>query len=294
MSIQRSVEGWQAFMLAGKYPVLLLGMLLGLWMARGGRGGRGREGYFYGLSAVGTGLVIFPPVAALLMKYQTAYYEYVWIWCLIPMTAFLAWGLSVCGEGLLPRCAKGKRLALGALAVMVLWMCGRMTWQLPPEVTGPADREALSEEKEILEELAGEHESLLLWAPKETMEYARELTPRAVLVYGRDMWDSRLGSYTYEVYEARRQNLYEWMKEAELIDSRAGTVEEHEDKRDEEEMKRARRCGADAAQLGVNEILLPRHILPSWREALLEGLLESGQSWRESTIGGYWRYYVQE
>ena len=80
--------GWQDYIGGGKTAALLIASLLFLWSGR--RYGEQKAFLAY-VSAMTAGCIL-PLTAVLLMKYQTNFYEYRWIWSMVPVTAAVAYG----------------------------------------------------------------------------------------------------------------------------------------------------------------------------------------------------------
>lgn len=87
--IRSAWHGWLQFADAGKLPAVLLALLLWMILGRKTRGAQTRLVY-YGAGAAF--LCVFPVTAMILMKYQTAFYDYPFLWNLVPMTILIAFG----------------------------------------------------------------------------------------------------------------------------------------------------------------------------------------------------------
>ena len=83
--------GWADYKSGGKMAAFLLIALLYLWFT-----GKAKEvrvlAVFASVSAV---CCILPLTAVPLMLYQTKFYDYEWIWSLVPLTSVTAYGLTV-------------------------------------------------------------------------------------------------------------------------------------------------------------------------------------------------------
>lgn len=138
--------------------------------------------YLYG--ALVTFGCICPVTALVLLKYQTAFYSYVWIWAAVPQTALIAWAAT----DFLCNLLKEKSLRNGMAALILLgilflggnpvseWTVAQTT-QIPA-LTGMPGQQQGTPAREILEQLSvynaekGNSREYSLWAPKEVMEAA--------------------------------------------------------------------------------------------------------------------------
>lgn len=175
-----------------------------------------------------TALSCICPLSALfLMKYQTAFYSYVWIWTVVPQTAADCMGLpqnfyADYGKKELLRSygngdLAGNRVLSGN---PVSEWTKEQTAQIPvmdvtiqqnPE-TSPWETLASLTEYRLTESGEG---SFTLWAPKEIMAAARAYSAEIYPVYGRSIWDASLGSYSYDTYATGQEDLYLWMSHLE-------------------------------------------------------------------------------
>lgn len=265
--MRNALNGWQKWNSQGKLMAMFLAVLLLLWLA----GGRYRQGAVKKLlvyASVVTCLAVIPVTAAVLMAYQTRFYDYEWVWSLVPVTAITAYGgvvfYSMLAEEKTMKPSDsflhGKiRMALaGLLLAAVLFLCGSMgnpAWDMDT-----ARKEKLQAQKVV--ELLGEEcpedastEPICLWAPGEIMEYIRMLDGNVRLVYGRNMWDKALGAYSYDTYDVTEELLYLWMEQTAGREVPEGYVSEEAVESLAE--ADAVTCITLARQKGVNRILLP-------------------------------------
>ena len=218
-------RGWLEFTSNGKLCALFLASLVFLWVYY--KRAEQKNVLIYG--AMMTGFCIVPATATVLMVYQTKFYDYQWIWSMVPMTLVTAEAAVV----LLAKCwpdfpgagwKKGLPVALFLLGI--LGLSGGMgigsgnsgqTWK------PGADRESRIWAQETLalvkERFQGR--DICLWAPREIMEYAREANPEILLPYGRNMWDTSLNGYAYDVYDENIVEMYLWMEGLEGTSLRA-------------------------------------------------------------------------
>lgn len=293
-------QGWSRYKDTGKFAALLFAVILflAIWfMKEAQRKQRGKksilESDMAGLlvySALMAAVCIFPPTAAVLMQYQTRFYDYEWIWSLVPMTAVIAVGgtifLGKIWEDYLCRSKKsGIRpfIVTGAVVAIILasGSLGQKNW------SGDVDKEERNEMFQVLRLLTAEagRTDICLWAPRDIMECARSYSGSISLPYGRNMWDSALGAYTYETYDETRQELYQWMSQAEetgelqctvevLTADGAGGINGSEKQLD------GLLCIRNALDMGVNCILLPYSIDAKALEQISQELPVEIETWR--------------
>lgn len=208
--LQTAWAGWRDFTTAGKLPALLLGLLLFVWFRR-----RKEEKTksFLLYSTVMTVLCIFPVTAVLLMQYQTKFYDYEWIWSLVPVTAMIAFGgvllLEDCSEWLRGR-SRWVRGAFLAGLIGILAICSGFGLEASGLSGEAAERTKAYELYTYLEErIPGQH--YRIWAPREILACSRLGWADCDPLYGRNMWDKHLNAYTYDTYPEELEQLELWI-----------------------------------------------------------------------------------
>lgn len=201
--------GWEALKEPGKLVGLLLVLLIFLLIYREHEDLRVISWY----TAAMTLLCICPLTAAVLMLYQTRFYDYQWIWSMVPVTIAVAMGLTVLVTDFYAYCrGKDKKYAniLLVAVPIALFLCGGMG--VAPDVES-SDSSSRREAEAVLQQLKelSEDEKLCLWAPKEILEYAREYDGELELIYGRNMWEEALNAYTFDIYSEEQLAMYQWM-----------------------------------------------------------------------------------
>lgn len=269
--IRNAWLGWQSYTDNGKMAALLLIALLLLWLGRK----EIRKPYHTLVlyTTVMTFACICPFTAAVLMGYQTRFYDYQWIWELVPVTIVIALTGTLLWTELMKkyekqRYAGWKRIGITALLIALIYLCGRMgnpVWDADEEVR---KREETAKVLEIITE-NGKNTDINLWAPQGVMEYVRVLDGNIRLPYGRNMWDPALNGYAYDTYGEKETMLYRWMANAEETGEGDAVIETAMDM---------------ARELGVNHILLPGNLQP---EVLAELEQYLGIS-AEKLEGYYW------
>lgn len=275
-------KGWMEYITGGKFAALLIAALLFLWIFRE----KAQKQLLYYTSLM-TALCIFPVSSAFFMKYQTAFYDYQWIWSLVPVTLTIAFGATVFltkyWEGYEKR--RFNKLFATLFVCAAILLCGSagaIGWK----------EQALSEKSEnaakVLKLLDADKEDgeICLWAPREVMEYARAVDGSVKLLYGRNMWDKWLNAYSYDVYKEQHIECYLWMEaacESGELESLAG--QEHTNG---EKLLSGIDCARAAQGLGVNRILLPENMQ---KEALLQ--IEKALGVQARELGGYYLLVLQ-
>lgn len=249
-SVQKAWVGWQSFMDGGKLVAPALAAVAYMVMRKGRLGPAGRLVRYGGIAAV---LCICPVTAALLMLYQTAFYDYPWIWSMVPLTALIALGGTVF---LTDQWKKGGwrtflyNTVLTLLCVGALVLCGGLGESRVD--AAEQRRERVRAEAVLAEAKAVCGEEFCLWAPQEILEYARTQDGKISLLYGRDMWDAALHAYSYDMYSEDTEALYLWMEHLRDYGAEGfGT---------KESAAEGRECVRRAFAMGVDVILLPEDV----------------------------------
>ena len=303
--LQSALTGWTEYTQHGKFVAfLLLAMVyLGfeLYGAAGAKPEAKTEGklrqmgvsagkfrkllYLYGvLITLGC---ICPVSAGILLKYQTAFYSYVWIWATVPQTALIAWAAADFLEKLLKeRTLRNGMAALILLGILFLggnpaseWVQAQTT-RIPVlaggDVTSQTQEasawETLEQLSEYSEAERGTRE-YALWAPKEIMAAARAYSAQIRPVYGRSIWEASLGSYSYDTNETWQEDLYLWMSHLEATGEteylRTDQNAEAEGAGTESPGRTIdfTTCFDSAKEAGINYILLPGDVSEeTWQE----------------------------
>lgn len=242
--------GWADYKSGGKMAAFLLIALLYLWFT-----GKAKEvrvlAVYASVSAV---CCILPLTAVPLMLYQTKFYDYEWIWSLVPLTSVTAYGLTVFLAEQWERKDDGGRpraVAVTLLLLLALLLGGSLGGDAEGRARENAERkEAYAVAGMLSENYPGEEICLL--APKSILEYVREADGGIRLAYGRNLWDESLNAYAYDTYDGKVSDLYQWM---DWVEQSAGVWMPEEDKA--EMFDTLERRMEDAAAMGVNCILFP-------------------------------------
>ncbi|MCM1186412.1 MAG: hypothetical protein NC251_10065 [Lachnoclostridium sp.] len=276
--------GWQQYIDNGKLAALLLAVLLFLVLGNYLKSGLEKQLVFYTVCLAV--LCICPFTAAVLMRYQTGFYEYQWIWAAVPVTLMIAFGGTVflfaiwenyrteykrwARNSLRLKAAMGSAFLTGFCILLLFlsgslgeeqWLQGRKGMEKDSVQTKEQFQAQQMQVDAILETVmdspVSAQDSPYIFAPSEVMESARMYSGGIRLVYGRNMWDSALNVYTYEDYDAPVRSMYQWMCE---MEDRADKPWREAEPLDEAWEKKSRECLQNALDAGVNIVILPEGI----------------------------------
>lgn len=259
-------QGWLSFTNAGKLPAALLVSLLFLWIYYN----RIKQKEFLVYTTVVTICSVLPVTAAVLMLYQTRFYDYKWIWSVVPMTAAVGFAVTLFMTEFLQESTAGDRrrqVMTGLLLTAGLLFCSGI---------GGRNRDGYGcyEERRQVEEMLAELQERLqgkrisLWAPREVLSYARAYDAGIQLLYGRDMWDSDLRAYSYDSYPGGLEDMFRWMEAS-----------------PGEEAVSDLYCVETAVSAEVNCILLPEDKLPETLDCF-----EKVMGVRAEKLGNYYLF----
>lgn len=237
--LETAWDGWYTMNTTGKLSAALLISLVLLWVYSE----RVPQKTFLIYTTAVTAVCIFPLTAAGLMLYQTRFFDYEWIWSVVPVTAMIALALTLFAVEILPDSTKGNRRtgAVAMLLVLVgLFFCGNLgVWAQDGGKEWEERRKAGELLSLLHDRMRGER--ICLWAPQEIMGGVRQADAAVELLYGRNMWDFSLNAYAYDVYPEEIRELYEWME-----------LEEWEEEPETD-------CAETAVREGVNCVLIPAY-----------------------------------
>lgn len=219
--MRNAAEGWRVFNSNGKLMVLFLAAILLLWFGTE-KYRRGAAGKLLLYSCVVAACCVMPVTAAVLMKYQTRFYDYQWLWALVPVSILIAYGSVVFRVTLKEDASVSKKAAsLSVVAMLAVFcLCGNLGNTLWDRDAARAERDMA---EAVLEEVTVQMQDkdICLWAPEAIVEYARSYDGAIRLLYGRNMWDAALNAYSYDTYDEMRLKLYYWLEQKEPEEERA-------------------------------------------------------------------------
>lgn len=319
--LQSALTGWTDYTQHGKFAAFLLLAILYLgfefYRTTNAERGAKTEGMIRRMSVAGDGKsrellylygglitlgCICPVTAAILLKYQTTFYSYVWIWASVPQTALIAWAATDFLYGLLQeRTLRSGMAAVILLGILFLGGNPVSEWVRTQTTRIPAlaDEGVTSQTQEgsawqTLEQLNNYSEEergtreYTLWAPKEIMAAARAYSAQIRPVYGRSIWEASLGSYSYDTNEVWQEDLYLWMShlettgETEYLRTEQTGEEEGTGTESTGRTIDFTACLDRAEEAGIDYILLPGNLS---EEARLE--LQKTQGEELQSFGAY-------
>ncbi|MGN0402307.1 MAG: hypothetical protein ACI4HQ_08620 [Acetatifactor sp.] len=266
-------QGWIDYTMYGKLAALLLVSLL--FLRAYYEKLKYKELWIYSIFA--TVCCMLPMTAAVLMLYQTRFYEYRWIWSMVPLTAVIGYAVTVFLTEYLPEQGqKGKKKIIPAavLLLAVFLLSGSLDSSLYA-AEGQKEQEHV---EAVLANLRNRRQDreLVLWAPREIMEYAREYDSSIRLLYGRNIWEPSLNVYIDDVYTPEIVELQCWMDAPESGKEREGADAGTAD---------VMNYLTIASEKGVNCILLPENT-----EDDTVKLLESYWNTKGEALDGYYLF----
>ncbi|WP_251207515.1 hypothetical protein [Acetatifactor aquisgranensis] len=272
--LQNASLRWVGYKGSGKIVALLLAVLLFWWFAEKEKKQRALLLY----TTVAAACCIVPVTAAFLMLYQTKFYDYEWIWSMVPVTAVTAYGLTLFLAGHWKEAQGNWRrgLPVTLLLLMAMLFCGDLGGDMEARAETNAEKDEAYEVVGMLSE-RWSREDICLLAPQRILEYAREADGRLRLAYGRNMWDPWLNAYAYDTYDGKAEDLCQWMAWAE----QASWIWMPE--ADKEEMLDTLEKQVETAvEMGVNCLLLPAGIPSDMSERI-----EKAMGAEVQTLGDY-------
>lgn len=266
--LEAAWQGLGRYFEANKLVVLLFALLLAWWLTDR-KPKENKTLFLYTL--IMCLVLLFPVTAMFVMMYQTAYFAYEWAWSMVPLTVLLGYG----GQQLLEPIKQKKKLTLGILGIAALFcLCGNQGTPLMVDVKEAAAQENTAE---LLQELYDFDvtKERILWAPKDIMEQVRRQDGRILLIYGRDMWDGKAGSYDYEVYSEALTNAYVWLEvleeQAELAAIMADPATSFATLCEEEDLNRSRETYLSTVlEAGANVLVLPNLVAEHLEESIVQ------------------------
>ena len=201
--------GWHGFLYDNKLPLLLLASFVFLFFRKEQK----MREPFVRYTLLFTVLALFPLTAALLMTYQTRFYNYLYIWSFVPDIAVIAYAASLFAGEELPELYREKKsfavISVVALAAAVLLCSGLVYRPIDAHLVVKTEHDCDA----VLSVLQQKNEEeLLVWAPEEVITYIGQNDSSVRLLYGRNMWDNQLNAYFFDTYPEELVSMYRWME----------------------------------------------------------------------------------
>ncbi|MCM1540452.1 MAG: hypothetical protein NC121_04250 [Blautia sp.] len=256
--LRNAWQGWFRVTGDGKVMALFLVSLLFLWLGHK----QEKQKAFLRYGTVSALCCIVPVTAAALMLYQTRFYDYEWIWSIVPVTIVTAYAgtkaLAEYWQGFRREAWRtGLPVTAGLLAAAFL--CGGLSGA---DIDRKGERAWRERTENILEAVGTgtEADPVCMWAPRKIMEYARRLDGSVLLPYGRNMWEEALGAYSYDIYPEEIQKMYQWMSlvEETCVEGDLDITYLVTEKMEEQKLSTAE-CLDTARRAGVGFLILPEN-----------------------------------
>lgn len=290
--LEKAADGIGRYGAAQKLLVLFLAVLLFVWLLEKKEITQ-KQNRLLIYSLFMAVVLLIPITAALVLIYQTAYYDYEWAWSMVPVTAVIAFGIVLLLEQEL---SKKKKTLLTVVIVCILCLCGNQG--IHQKVS---EKESLirGETDEILKGVyaVSDSQRSVLWGPSVVMQEVRRRDGNIMLVYGRDMWDEKAGAYDYEAYSRELTEAYVWLEEAmghyDIAmdsDNSRETLKFLEEEYDwsEESCKHVE----EVIKAGVNTIVLPELLGSHIEESMKEAVAAQNKEMKCVFVGEYSIYRI--
>lgn len=213
--LSRTIGGMEQFFSIDKMVVLLLAVFILFWLQD--KKETSAEANKLLIFALIAGVLLLCPLTAMGgVIYQTAFYDYEWLWSMVPITIILSYAAVLVYDTKVDKTNWKKKAASVVAFLFLLFWCGNQGMLKTVDADVAVQQEKASQILEVLVQEAAENE-VVLWAPKSIMQEARRSTGTIKLVYGRDMWEAKAGAYDYEAYSDIMIEAYTWIEDAENI-----------------------------------------------------------------------------
>lgn len=220
----KAVSGLQRYFDNNKLVVILFAILIVCWVWEQKQIDE-YQNKFLTYSLFMIVILIIPFSAIFVLIYQTPFYDYEWAWSMVPVTALIAYGLTVFSTW--TQLKVRKWLAM-LLTVVLILLCGNQGMLQKIPSNEKKVKENIDEVLQGIHCLKGEKE-IKVWAPHLLMQEIRRQDGSIRLLYGRDMWDEKAGAYDYEAYTKEVTDAYLWMTDIAKYTELAETMEKPAD-----------------------------------------------------------------
>ncbi|MCQ2526337.1 MAG: hypothetical protein MJ130_06195 [Lachnospiraceae bacterium] len=171
-----------------------------------------------------TGIIIstfmlIPFTVLVLMQFQTVFYSYNSLWSMAIILPIIAFALTLLIIYLYNRLSKKGFVIVTVLISILLILCGNMFKSTEQLTTFDSQHDQVSYEDsrpllDRLEQYAVSQnysDGITILAPKNITTYVHMYPGNIKTLYGKDIWDSSMAPYTYNVYSDDCYNLYTWI-----------------------------------------------------------------------------------
>ena len=283
----------EQFFAADKMVVLLLAVFFFFWLKD--RKPVDEKGNRLMVFALIVSILLLCPITAMAgVAYQTAFYDYEWLWSMVPITIILSYGAVLVYDTEGENRNRKKKVPLVIMFLFLLFWCGNQGEIKTVDAEASESREKAGW---VLDDIMLKTliKDSTLWAPKSIMQEARRRYDivNIKVVYGRDMWEAKAGAYDYEAYSDTLIAAYEWMEDAEKIaeDTIPKVVKilwEREDM-----SARLKAVLPDIASMKVNCIIVPVEVEELFEEVFFAEMSEMGMTVDEQLSREYIVYWIK-
>ncbi len=206
-NIKQAYEGLNRYLSQNHFIVILIAILLFVWITKSTKIKKEANRLLV-YTLIMLIVLSCPLTAAIAMVYQTSFYNYEWIWSMVPVTIVISYGFVLIWR---QEKTKIQRMKLFIVVLGVFCICGN--FGRIQRVT-PEEGKVRGDSAEVVRVLANieMQDDFIVWGPREIMQEIRRLDGDVCLVYGRDMWEEKAGAYDYEVYNAELIDAYLWIE----------------------------------------------------------------------------------
>lgn len=182
------------------YLALFLTALLYLYVSRN------RKKDLFSYSVFMVILVLFPVTRWIVIKYFQNFYSVESLFWLFPTLTVISYAFMEIWCGLQ---TQKEKVLFVPVACLLICLCGKLgcTYEY---VSAEVEEESQEVYQMILEE--PDEKTVLMVAPKELMEHARQYDAKILPVYGRDIWEPDLDYAFYSRYEDWAYLLADYME----------------------------------------------------------------------------------
>lgn len=280
---ERTVRGMETYFAHDKMVVILIAGLLILWLGEK-KASNPECNRLLIYSAFMSCLLLVPLTAVFAVIYQSAYYDYEWVWSMVPVAAVVAYS----GVRLYEKKEKERhgKVFWWLCVLLLVFFCGNQG-RLQMATTEEQENSVSAEKILIVLENATDIDRPVLWGASHIMQEVRQKTGDILLVYGKDMWDPKAGAYDYEAYSEELTQAYEWMVTLSILEAESagtGTTELYDKYQICEKLPQVL---ATIAEVGGNVYVFPRTAVDELEEMIIQELAKYGNNIQKEYVEQY-------